>query len=250
MKVLLTNDDGIDSPSLRALYFELKKKGHDVFAIAPMQQQSGMSHSVTVFGPIMTRNIIDGDFCGVGVFGTPADCVKLGLGHMAPFQPDLVISGINQGPNAGPDIYYSGTVAAASEAAQAGVPAMAFSHLTFSGPKDLDKIAAHAINVAESVDWKKIPAGRVVNVNYPDRLLEECKGVRVCPHSQAPWPNNYEQRTDPRGEAYWWFNSRLDPRKFGTGSDRELLNQGFITITPLLLDRTDHDALAALAKMV
>lgn len=249
MKVLLTNDDGIDSPGLRALYFELKKRGHEVFAIAPMEQQSGKAHSVTVFKPILTKKIRDGEFEGVGVYGTPADCVKLGLGQMAPFRVDLTISGINQGPNAGPDIYYSGTVAAAAEAAQDGVPAMALSHLTFAGPADLEKVAAHAIDLAEKVAWEKIPHGTLLNVNYPDRLLEQSAGLRACAQSLAPWPNEYARHTDPRGEPYWWFASTLDPEKFGADTDRDLLAKGFVTITPLKLERTDHAALDALKEM-
>lgn len=254
MKALITNDDGIDSPSLRAIYLALKKAGHDVFAIAPMRQHSGASRAVTVYGPIMTRHIIDGDFDGIGVYGTPADCVKIGLGHMCPFKPDLVISGINQGPNAGPDIYYSGTVAAAAEAAQAKIPAVALSHLNHTGIDDLEEVAEHAIALANKIDWGKIPAGHVMNVNYPSCLLKDAKGLRVCPRSNVPWPNNYEQRHTPhdidKKNPYWWFASSLDPETFEKGSDRALLNENYITLTPLQFETTDYNLLNQLENML
>lgn len=249
MNVMITNDDGIDSPSLKALYRALHIAGHEVCAIAPMTQQSGVGRAVTVFGPILTRSIIEYDFKGTGVFGTPVDCVKLGIGHILPFKPDLVISGINQGPNAGPDIYYSGTVGAAAEAAQHKVPAMAVSHMDFKGPKDLEEIATHVIKLAEQIPWNELPEGRVINVNYPGCLLAEAQEIRLCGRSGAIWPNQYSKRSDPRGEPYWWFASELDPAQFEAESDRALLLKGHITITPLQFETTDKCSFSSLAKI-
>lgn len=247
MNVLLTNDDGITAPGIKALYRELKKAGHDVFVIAPMRQQSGVGHAVTVFEPLLARRFSDAEIEGVGVFGTPADCVKLGLGKLCAFRPDLVISGINQGPNAGPDIFYSGTVGAAAEAAHDNVPAMAVSH-TGQGD-ELAAVAAHAVGLAKKIDWSALPPRRVVNVNYPDCLPDMASGVRVCPQSAIAWPNEYSESADPRGMPYWWFAASLDPDKFEENSDRKLLARNFITVTPLQFEYTDHDCLAKLAAM-
>ena len=249
MNVLLTNDDGIDSPSLRSLYAELKKRGHEVCAIAPLAQHSGASHAVTVFKPIQARKIKEDGFEGTGIQGTPADCVKLGLGQVCPFVPDLVISGINQGPNAGPDICYSGTVAAAAEAAQHGVPAMALSHMNHLLPEDLDKVSRHAIDLAESISWKDLPKNRVININYPDLPLVKAGEIRICRRSLTPWPNEYSERKDPRGQPYWWFASTLDPEDFEEDSDRRLLAEGHITITPLQFEMRDDEGHAALEEM-
>lgn len=249
MNVLLTNDDGIASPSLHALYFALKKAGHDPFVVAPAKQQSGMGRAVTVFGPILTEEVADGDFKGIAIYGTPADCVKLGLGHLAPFETDLVISGINQGPNAGPDLHYSGTVGAAAEAAQANIPAMAISHMRHEDVEEIDDVAAHAIAIADKIPWEQF-RGRVMNLNYPACNLQDCVGMKICSHSRVPWPNYYEGRDDPRGRRYWWFASSLSPDKFEADSDRGLLREGFITLTPLKFDYNDDADLAALTDVL
>lgn len=249
MNVLLTNDDGISSAGLKALDYALKKAGHNVFVIAPMRQQSGVAHAVTVFEPLLIKKIDSDEIQGIGVFGTPADCVKLGLGQICPFRPDLVISGINQGPNAGPDIFYSGTVGAAAEAAHDKVPAMAISNMGPDSDEDLRNIAEHAIALAERINWNDLPSQRVINVNYPPCSLNKAKGERVCRQSGISWPNKYSERTDPRGEPYWWFSARLDPDKFEKDSDRHLLAQGYITITPLQFEYTDHACLDKLEMM-
>lgn len=246
MKILLTNDDGINAPGLKALYKVFRDAGHDVFAIAPMRQQSGAAHSVTVFSPILTEDVNEADIQGVAVAGTPADCVKLGLGKLCPFRPDLVISGINQGPNAGPDIHYSGTVGAAAEAAHSGTPSIAVSRQGAEIQDDLPEIAAHLAALVEDIDLGQIRPGVVINVNYPAESLPQTAGITVCPQSQLQWPNGYSERIDPRGRSYWWFDCGLDASKFGEGTDRDLLAKGHITVTPLKFDYTDYSSLDAL----
>lgn len=249
MRVLLTNDDGINAPGLRALYKALKDAGHEVFAVAPMRQQSGVSHCLTVFEPLRACKIADGDFSGTGIYGTPVDCVKLGLGSLIPFDPDLVIAGINQGPNSGPDIFYSGTVAAAAEGSKGGIPAMAVSHGSHEECLELDLVAAHVVALAKKINWNKIPPERVINVNYPPIPLAQTRGMRICRQSPAVWKNVYSERNDPRGEPYWWLTGDIDRNTLGENSDRILLEQGYITLTPLKFEYTDHEAMPILKDM-
>lgn len=249
MKVLLTNDDGIGAPGLRAIYHELKERGHEVAAVAPMAQQSGVGRSLTVFEPLRARNISEGDFEGIGVYGTPTDCVKLALGSLLPFTPDLVISGINIGQNVGPDIQYSGTIGAAAEAAHAGLPSVAFSHAAHTGASDWPEVAKMAVDLAETLDWSVLPKGQVVNINFPALPCKEMRGVRVCPQSPAKWRNKYDKRMDPRGQGYWWLSGSMDENTVGQGTDRRLLDDGYVTVTPLKFEYTAEDSLKSLAYL-
>lgn len=249
MRILLTNDDGIDSPGLRAMFFALKKAGHEVMAVAPMRQQSGVSHCLTVFEPLRSQQIADGAFTGIGIHGTPADCARLALGDLMPEQPDMVVAGINQGRNVGPDLMYSGTVAAAAEGANAGIPSLALSHANHLGCAEIDKVAEHAVALLAKIDWKKIAPRRVVNVNYPEISLARARGIRVCPQSPAVWRNEYARRNDPRGLPYWWLTGDIDKSTLGADTDRQLLDEGYITVTPLKFEYTDMESLEILRGM-
>lgn len=249
MFVLLTNDDGIRAVGLRSLYAALVAAGHDVRVIAPMNQQSGVGHSLTVFTPLRVQRIEEPGFSGTGLFGTPTDCVKLGLASLLDRRPDMVISGINAGPNVGPDILYSGTVGAATEAAHEGIPTMAVSCCQ-TAPENLDAQARHVVALAGRLDWSRIPPRRVINVNYPAGPLEQAKDIRVCPQTSAVWVNGYEERRDPHGGLYWWLTGEIPPHTVNAGSDKHLLDQGYITVTPLKFDFTDRDTMTALEHML
>lgn len=125
MLIALTNDDGIHAVGLRAIYRALLEAGHDIRVIAPMTEQSAMGHAITIISPLRVKKIEEDSFTGFGIYGTPTDCVKLGISELLDSKPDIVVSGINAGANVGPDILYSGTVAAATEAAHLGFPALA-----------------------------------------------------------------------------------------------------------------------------
>ncbi len=249
MHVLLTNDDGIMAPGLRALYAALVEAGHTVLAVAPLRQQSGVGHSLTVFEPLRARTIEEPDFSGTGVHGTPTDCVKLGLGALAPRRPDLVMAGINLGPNVGPDIFYSGTVGAAAEGAHDAVPSMAVSHADHSGRVDLLAHARHAVALAGRIDWGRVAPRRVLPLTYPAGELAAARGLRVCPQSDAVWRTIYERRDDPRGDPYWWLTGDVPESSVRPGTDKALLAQGYVTLTPLRFEYTDDAALEALAAM-
>ena len=249
MDVLLTNDDGIRAPGLRAMYAALLEAGHSVHVVAPMRQQSGVGHSLTVFDPLRAMEFEEPGFRGTGIYGTPTDCVKLALGRLLPRKPDMVISGINAGPNVGPDILYSGTVGAATEAAHEDLPSLAVSHDDHLGNGDLLPQARHAVALAGRIDWSRLAPRRVINLNYPAGTLDEAKGLRACPQTSAVWKNVYLERFDPRGAPYWWLEGEIPAHTNNAGSDKDLLNRGYITVTPLCFEFTDHAGLKELEGM-
>lgn len=250
MNVLLSNDDGITSPGIRALYEVFRAGGHEVFAIAPMRQQSGVSHAITVFEPLRIERGMGEGIEGVGVYGTPADCVKLGLAELSPFVPDLVVAGINLGRNVGPDVFYSGTIGAAAEGAHGGIASMAFSHADPDAEMtELLACAEYGARLAEGIDWRAIRPGRVINVNFPSLPFAEMRGTRVCEQAPPVWKNGYIGRNDPRGWPYWWMAGEIETARVPPDSDMALLDAGYITITPLKFEHTDAEAMAALEKM-
>ena len=248
MKILLTNDDGIHAVGLRAIYAALAEAGHAVHVVAPMTEQSAVGHSLTVFQPLRVKEVRELGFEGLGVHGTPTDCVKLALSRLLSEPPDMVISGINAGANVGPDILYSGTVAAATEAAHSGFPAMAVSYDSFR-PADLSEQARHAAALALRLEWRHLPPRCVINLNYPARSMAETRPLRICPQTTAVWKDDYEERLDPRGARYWWLTGVIPPENVHAASDRALLSKGHITITPLRFDFTDRESLAFLEDM-
>lgn len=249
MRILLTNDDGIGAAGLRALYAALRAAGHTVHVVAPMQEQSAVGHSLTVFQPLRSRVVKDGDFHGIGIHGTPTDCVKLALHTLVPERPDMVISGINAGANVGPDILYSGTVAAATEGAHSGLPALAVSHDDFH-PGDLAEYASHAASLLPSLPWDKLPPRCLLNLNYPRCPLREAKPLAVCPQTSAVWADSYVEGRDPRGNPYWWLTGVIPPEQIEPGSDRDLLTRGHVTLTPLRFDFTAHASMETLRAAV
>lgn len=248
MNVLLSNDDGITSPGIRALRTALMERGHAVFTVAPMRQQSGVSHSITVFEPLRSQNFNEEGFEGIGIYGTPADCVKLGLAELVPWRPDLVMAGINLGRNVGPDVFYSGTIGAAAEGAHAGVPSMALSHANAqASPDSLARAAGHAVELAGKIEWQRLPGGRVINVNYPSAYPS--RGLRICPQAPAVWENAYSRHSDPRGWPYWWMEGEIAKDTVPADSDIDLLAAGYITLTPLQFEHTDKAAAGLLSQM-
>lgn len=238
MKVALTNDDGIHAVGLRALYAALREAGHEVHVIAPMTEQSAVGHAITILSPLRVKFIQEEGFSGHGIFGTPTDCVKLGISDLLDVRPDIVVSGINAGANVGPDILYSGTVAAATEAAHLGFPALAVSHDSFR-PEDLSEHARYAVMVMERIPWRDLPPRRVMNLNLPARAVEDFRGLALCPQTSAVWKDWYYRREDPRGRPYWWLDGDIPPEKVVPGSDKGLLTDGWATLTPLKFEFTD-----------
>ncbi|MDR2123632.1 MAG: 5'/3'-nucleotidase SurE [Desulfovibrio sp.] len=249
MKVLLTNDDGIRAVGLRVLYKALVEEGHEVRVVAPMTEQSAVSSSITMLSPLRAVFVEEEHVSGYGVFGTPTDCVKLGMSQlMDGFTPDVVLAGINAGANVGPDIFYSGTVAAAIEAACQGMPALAVSYDNFR-PAGIDAHARYAVAVMERVPWDKVPSRRVINLNMPDRPVAEFRGLAVCPPTTAAWDDFYLRREDPRGRTYWWLDGKIPDESVTAESDKALLKEGWATLTPLKCDFTDTETLEILLRL-
>lgn len=243
MRLFLTNDDGIQALGLRTLEKALRQAGHQVVVVAPLSEQSAVGHAVTLSSPLRLKKINDGDFQGVAVSGTPVDCVKIGLNSILSQEPDLVVSGINNGANVGVDILYSGTVAAATEAALAGIPALAVSIDDFH-PQDLKDQAGFVARFIAGLDPADCPAGRVLNLNFPRGPLPQAKGLKVCPQTQAVYDDRYEQRTDPRGNEYFWLSGEIPPLHLEPNTDRDLLTQGYLTLTPLRFDFSDRELIS------
>lgn len=245
MDVLLTNDDGIHALGLRAMYQSLLRAGHRVQVVAPLTEQSAVGHAITLSLPLRIRKIVEPHFEGIGVFGTPVDCAKLALSTLLDNPPDVLISGINNGANVGVDILYSGTVSAATEGALANIPSLAVSFDDFH-PARLDDQADYAVRLAQGLDWTSLPQRCLLNLNFPNMPLEQTKGLRLCAQTQAVYDDVYDKRTDPRGGGYFWLHGEIPPGEVGENTDRGLLSQGYITLTPLRFDFTDHVALERL----
>ncbi|MFZ5425903.1 MAG: 5'/3'-nucleotidase SurE [Thermodesulfobacteriota bacterium] len=248
MKILLTNDDGIQAVGLRSLYHALVRAGHDVHVVAPVTEMSAVGHAVTLAAPLRVKIFEEKDFYGQGVSGTPADCVKLGLTTLLESPPDIVVSGINAGANVGVDILYSGTVSAATEGALMGYPALAVSFDHFS-PEDLSAQGDRTAEFLARVDWAALPRHCVLNLNFPNLPVSEVKGLKVCPQTRAGYHDWYEEREDPRGRKYYWLTGYIPPERVSAGKDRALLTEGYMTLTPLRFDFTDHDTMQRLSGL-
>lgn len=245
MHILLTNDDGIHAPGLKALEFELQKLG-TVDVIAPLTEQSGVGHAITYLTPLMAREIYDGPRRrGWAVEGSPADCVKLAISELCSTRPQLVVSGINSGLNSGINVLYSGTVAAAIEGAFFGVTSIAVS-LEYDEQARYDRAAQLAVPIIEQILAQKDAEPQLYNLNIPLDALDTPAEVHVVPMCVAPWGEEFERREDPRGRAYYWAAGRAPTPPTHEATDLSELRAGHITLTPLDFDMTRRDKLAAM----
>lgn len=249
MRILLTNDDGIYAPGLRALRLELQKIA-EVTVVAPASEQSGVGHSITLLNPLLVQEVQDDQqqFIGWAVEGRPADCVKLALLELLPEPPDLLVSGLNAGSNAGINVLYSGTVAAAIEGAFFRQTSIAVS-LEYTKPKPLDfaRAAQVARRVIEQIMAQRPAQGSLFNVNIPSFDRGPLRGVRTVPQNVAPYVETYDRRVDPRGRVYFWSKPGLNCPEPHPDSDVTALAEGYVTVTPLQFCMTRHDHLAAMA---
>jgi 5'-nucleotidase len=244
MHVLLTNDDGISSPGLAELHRVLSPS-HRVTVVAPDRERSAVGHGITLHAPLRARRIPangEGGCLHYAVSGTPADCVKLALAEILQPQPDMVIAGINPGENVGASINYSGTVAAAKEAALFGIPAISVS-IQGRSCLHMDSAARFAARLALLVQRKKLPFGTFLNVNVPDLPWDQLNGVRISRQSVERLMETFEKRIDPRNQSYYWFGP--DPQRFDGDPDADgaALKKRCISITPIKCDSTDHELL-------
>jgi 5'-nucleotidase len=238
MRILLTNDDGVYAPGLAALATQLRNLG-DVEVIAPAVEQSGVGHSITFLSPLVCKEIFrDGQKWAWAVEGSPADCVKLAIGELLSPPPDLVVSGINNGLNAGINVLYSGTVAAAIEGAFFGITSIAVS-LEYDPHNDFLAAAVIARNIIEQLIRRNDRPGRLYNINIPQVATTRASEVRVVPMGMSHYGSKFIRRQDPKGRDYYWASPEIPPQEADQASDLMALYDGYVTVTPLHFDLTE-----------
>ena len=243
MHILLTNDDGVFAPGLRALRKELRRLGK-VTVVAPATEQSGVGHSISILDPMIVKTVDDDDgtVLGYSVEGSPADSVKLAVSELMERPPELIVSGINAGSNAGINVLYSGTVAAAIEGAFFKITSVAVS-LELAEHFDYPHAARNAVKVIERLLANNPAPGSLFNVNLPAHSRGEPKGVKVVPMGIGRYGEGFERRQDPRGRTYYWLTYAPPYHIEGPETDVTALCEGYITVTPLQFDLTRHDQL-------
>ncbi|PIJ50492.1 5'/3'-nucleotidase SurE [Erwinia sp. OLTSP20] len=236
MRILLSNDDGYHAPGIQTLATALREFA-DVQIVAPDRNRSGASNSLTLEMPLRTFTYPDG---GIAVQrGTPTDCVFLGVNALMKPAPDIVISGINAGPNLGDDVLYSGTVAAAMEGRHLGLPAIAVS---LHGQRHYDTAAAVTCQLLRALMREPLRTGRILNVNVPDRPLADIRGFRVTRCGSRHPSDKVILQQDPRGQPLYWIGPPGEKHDAGPDTDFAAVDEGFVSVTALHVDLTAHAA--------
>ncbi len=242
LDILVTNDDGVHAPGLKALAEKLGEVG-EVTVVAPLREMSAVSHGLTISAPLRFEHLEARTFF---VEGTPADCVNLAVGKLLPNPPDIVVSGINRGANVGDDIAYSGTVAGAREAAMLGVPSIAVSLATKDEDADYSAAAGFASEIVRTLVEKKDWSRRTfLNVNVPKGKV---RGVRVTSQGRRDYWAKVEERVDPRSRVYYWIKQGFSRWEKNGMSDIHALRSHYISVTPLQFDFTNYNALDELVS--
>lgn len=242
MKILVTNDDGINAIGIKKLAKALKKIG-EVFVIAPDRERSATGHAITMNEPLRVKNVdfFNEDIKAWSINGTPSDCVKLGITSLISDKPDIVVSGINNGPNLGTDVIYSGTVSAAIEGAINGIPSIALSLAGKGDNKIYEGVAnLSCILVEEYLDKSN---RSIFNVNFPLLEAKKIKGIRITELGVRKYNSSYIKRVDPMGNDYYWLSGELIKNKTVQKSDVKAVETGYISITPLHYNLTDFKVL-------
>lgn len=240
--ILLTNDDGIYASGILAAWQELRKIGQ-VEVVAPDAERSAVGHAITLLLPLRAKEVVRRSArFGYAVNGMPADCVKLAVKAILPRAPDLVVSGINLGANTGTNVIYSGTVSAATEARILGIPSIAISLATFTHP-DFSYAARFARKLAQAVLSRGLPPKTLLNVNVPNIPEAEIKGVAITRQGESRVEEQFEERTDPRQQSYYWLDGTFRLMETSPDADATMVSQGYVSITPIQYDLTAYQAL-------
>jgi len=248
MRILVSNDDGVDAAGIRMLASVLREAGHEVTVVAPDRDRSGASNSLTLDLPIRLKRI---DHYTVSVAGTPTDCVHLALTGLLEFEPDIVVSGINNAANLGDDVIYSGTVSAAMEGRFLGLPAVAVSLVTRNhDPKHFETAARAAVEIVARLKADPLPADTILNVNVPDLPWSEVKGFEVTRLGNRHRAEGCIAQKDPRGNEVYWIGPAGREQDSGPGTDFHAVRTGHISITPIQVDLTRYQALEKVASWV
>jgi 5'-nucleotidase len=247
-RILVSNDDGIGSPGIKLLEEIARELSPDVWVVAPEQEQSAASHSLTTRRPLRMSEVAERRYA---VDGTPTDCVMLAVKHLLrDRRPHLVLSGINAGGNVGEDLTYSGTVAAAMEATLLDIPAIALSqHFVDGNPipwETAERFAPEIIRRLTELPW---PEHTLINVNFPADTMENIRGVAVTSQGKRAIADNLTKRFDPRGRPYYWIGPVREDGVAEPGTDLAAINQKQVSVTPIYLNLTNIPVLASLKKV-
>lgn len=251
MRVLLSNDDGVDAPGIRVLAEHLAELG-EVVVVAPDRDRSGASNSLTLDLPVRVVRLDDGRY---RVAGTPTDCVHLALSGLLDEEPDIVVSGINNSANLGDDVIYSGTVSAAMEGRFLGLPAIAVS-LAGQGERHdgkghhFDAAARAVLLLTRRLLVDPLPADTILNVNVPDRAWSEIRGFEVTRLGSRHRASPCIAQRDPRGRTVWWIGNAGDADDAGPGTDFDAVRRGFVSVTPIHVDLTRFQALEKVSNWI
>src|SRR5690606_5660655 len=245
--ILVTNDDGINAPGIRALIEVMSSLG-DVCVVAPDSPQSGMGHAITINDAIYCNRIKEAssEFEEYSCSGTPVDCVKIAVSEILDEKPALCVSGINHGSNSSINVIYSGTMSAAVEAAIEGIPAIGFSLQDFDWHADFESVKPFVKRIASEVLENKLPEGVLLNVNFPKLPYDDIKGVKVCRQAKAQWIEKFDRRKNPSGREYYWLTGEFVNQDQGEDTDEWALDNGFVSVVPVHYDMTAHHAIREL----
>lgn len=243
--ILISNDDGIEAAGILSLASAMDGLG-DLIVVAPLHEQSAVGHAITMRDPVRARpwpfRGPSGQITAYAVSGTPADCVKLAMDKLVPRKPDLVISGINHGPNTAVNIIYSGTVSAATEASILGIPAIAFSYCKWGGG-DFEASGLVARQIAQRVLKGGLTPGLLLNVNIPDLPFSDIKGIMITRQARSKWEESFAERKDPYNRTYYWLSGTFVNLDSGENTDVFAVENGFVSVTPIHHDLTAYSAI-------
>ncbi len=244
-KILITNDDGIAAPGIKALTEVMHELG-EIFIIAPDSAQSGMGHAITINSTLELKHIPGflGTENAYSCTGTPVDCVKMGIHELMKTRPDLCVSGVNHGSNSSINVIYSGTMSAAVEGGIEGIPSIGFSLCDYSWDANFENIKPFIKKIALEVLEKGLPEGVILNVNFPK--TDNIKGIKICRQAKAAWEEEFDKRTNPMGKEYYWLTGKFVNHDNGEDTDEWALANDYISIVPVHFDLTAYHAIQQL----
>jgi 5'-nucleotidase len=244
--ILVSNDDGITAPGIRALIEAVSELG-EVVIVAPDAPQSGMGHAVTISKPLrLDKTDIYESLVAYQCSGTPADCVKLAVDKVLHRKPDLLVSGINHGSNSSINVLYSGTMSAAMEGTIEGIPSVGFSLCNFAYDADFTVAKKIVKIIAQNIIKNGLPVGTLLNVNIPNVSEKDLNGVKICRQALAKWQEEFDERKDPNGRKYYWLTGKFVNRDKGEDTDEWALANNFVSVVPVHFDLTAHHSISFL----
>ncbi|MBP1224393.1 5'/3'-nucleotidase SurE [Flavobacterium sp. 1355] len=245
--ILVTNDDGILAPGIRALISVMRTIG-EVIVVAPDKPQSATGHAITINNTLYLDKISKENdaITEYSCSGTPVDCVKLAVNEILKRKPDLCVSGVNHGSNSSINVIYSGTMSAAVEAGIEGIPAIGFSLLDYDWNADFEPIKSFIKKITLETISNGLPKGVVLNVNFPKLKEKEIKGIKVCRQAKAMWVEKFDKRKTPFGKDYYWLSGEFINQDKGEDTDEWALENGYISVVPVQFDLTAHHSIQQL----